>query len=90
MPPSSHSARIDTIRQMTGPFLRFFNESSWSKQRYEPGICDFAVGNPHEMPLPEFVDALRAARRARGENREGHQGIGGQGADWPTARFPGP
>lgn len=21
-------------------------------------VCDFAVGNPHEMPLPEFVDAF--------------------------------
>jgi aspartate aminotransferase len=25
----------------------------------EPGICDFTIGNPHEMPLPAFVEALR-------------------------------
>jgi aspartate aminotransferase len=38
---------------------RFFTESAWARRVGETGICDFTIGNPHEMPLPAFVDALR-------------------------------
>jgi aspartate aminotransferase len=27
--------------------------------RRQPGVCDFVLGNPQEMPLPGFVSALR-------------------------------
>lgn len=39
--------------------LAFFMDSSWARRRGEPGISDFVAGNPHEMPLPEFHEALR-------------------------------
>jgi aspartate aminotransferase len=53
-PVSGRSARL--LASMS-PIFRFINESSWSRRRREPGICDFTMGNPHEMPLPELVTA---------------------------------
>lgn len=46
---------VDTI----SPLSRFFNDSTWASRFGEPGICDFTIGNPHDMPLRPFVDALQ-------------------------------
>lgn len=40
------------------PFFDFFQISEWSKRQGEPGNCDFVTGEPQEMPLPAFVDAM--------------------------------
>lgn len=40
---------------------RFMNDSPWARRRFEPDIADFTFGNPHEMALPRYVDALRRA-----------------------------
>jgi aspartate aminotransferase len=37
----------------------FFFSSTWARNRGRPGVCDFAVGNPHEMPLPGLEEALK-------------------------------
>jgi aspartate aminotransferase len=50
-------AQLDNL----APLMRFINESAWSRRQGEPGISDFVAGNPHEPPIPEFVDALREA-----------------------------
>jgi aspartate aminotransferase len=31
----------------------------WDSMRRQPGICDLLLGNPQEMPLPGFVDAIQ-------------------------------
>lgn len=54
--------RIDELEASVGPFLRFFNGPVWARNG-EPGMANFAVGNPQEMPLPTFVDALTQAMR---------------------------
>lgn len=36
----------------------FFTQSTWSRRMNDPNICDFTVGNPHEMPLAGFSNAL--------------------------------
>jgi aspartate aminotransferase len=53
--------RFEALLQATAPFMRFFNESAWSKipDPPPPDVCDFAVGNPHDMPLDGFVEALQ-------------------------------
>jgi aspartate aminotransferase len=33
--------------------------SIYAKRRFDPGICDFTFGNPHELPLPGLVNAIR-------------------------------
>jgi aspartate aminotransferase len=60
-------SRADEFRASIGPFLRFFNGPVWSRYT-EPGIANFAVGNPQEMPLPGFVDAVSQAIQPRDKN----------------------
>ena len=52
--------QIDRLRASVAPFNRFFEGPIWAR-RDEPGIANFAVGNPQEMPLPGYVQALTAA-----------------------------
>jgi aspartate aminotransferase len=41
------------------PVYRFFIHSAYARRIGDPSINDFAVGNPHELPLPEFAQALQ-------------------------------
>ena len=49
--------RMDRLSATMEPFMRFFDGPIWAR-REEPGVANFAVGNPQEMPLPAYVDAL--------------------------------
>jgi aspartate aminotransferase len=51
---------LDRLRASMAPFRRFFDGPIWAR-RDEPGIANFAVGNPQEMPLPAYVEALARA-----------------------------
>jgi aspartate aminotransferase len=37
----------------------FMTESTWAKRRGMPGVMDLALGNPQEMPIPGYVEALQ-------------------------------
>jgi aspartate aminotransferase len=52
------SQRITQVLGRIGPVAHFFTESAYARRAGDPSICDFAVGNPHELPLPGFVTAL--------------------------------
>lgn len=52
--PTNRRARL---RQSVAPFLSFF-EGPFARLNLEPDVANFAVGNPQEMPLPSYVDAL--------------------------------
>ena len=49
---------IDRMRESIGPFMAFFT-GPFSKLNANPEIANFAVGNPQDFPLPEYVAALR-------------------------------
>ncbi|HEX3219856.1 MAG TPA: aminotransferase class I/II-fold pyridoxal phosphate-dependent enzyme [Candidatus Limnocylindria bacterium] len=49
----------DRLRQSVAPFLSFFN-GPFAQLNLEPDVANFAVGNPQEMPLATYVDALRS------------------------------
>ena len=52
------SARLpERIRASVEPFLSFFN-GPFARLYAEPDVANFAVGNPQEMPIPGYVDAL--------------------------------
>jgi aspartate aminotransferase len=53
--PTDRRARL---RQSVAPFLAFF-EGPFARLNQEADVANFAVGNPQEMPLPAYVDALR-------------------------------
>ena len=37
----------------------FYFHSRYGERRFDPDICDFTFGNPHEMPLAGLVTAIR-------------------------------
>jgi aspartate aminotransferase len=57
LPPHRVSQRVQGALGAIDPFLRFF--SFYSEHAQTPDLSDFAVGNPHEMPLLGFVEALQ-------------------------------
>jgi aspartate aminotransferase len=50
--------RADALRESIAPFLRFFN-GAYSTLEKDPETANFAVGNPHELAMPSYVQALR-------------------------------
>src|SRR5690606_31997417 len=52
------SARMEATLVAMSSFSKFFSDSAWARHRDDAGMADFVFGNPHEMPLPAFVDAL--------------------------------
>lgn len=58
MPTSPASQRIVAVRDAMAPFLGFWSDSAWSRRPLDQSVYDFVFGNPHDMPLPDFIDAL--------------------------------
>ncbi|NDJ77265.1 MAG: aminotransferase class I/II-fold pyridoxal phosphate-dependent enzyme [Chloroflexi bacterium] len=59
LPPHQFAHRMQAAVGTMTSFLRFFQ--FYAEYDQTPDLSDFAVGNPHEMPLPGFVDALQRA-----------------------------
>lgn len=53
------SQQIDHLGKLIHPVADFLQNSTWAEQLGDPEICDFVLGNPHEMPLPAFTGALK-------------------------------
>ncbi len=50
------------ITQLQGSLshlLDFLANSAFAQRASDPTICNFVLGNPHDMPLPGLVDALQ-------------------------------
>jgi aspartate aminotransferase len=50
--------QIDRLQASIAPFLAYFN-GPYARMNANPEVANFAVGNPQEFPMPEYVDALR-------------------------------
>lgn len=61
MVESPISQHIDSVRTAAGPFVEFLTTSKWASRIGAEEICDFVVGNPHDMPLPAYVEAIQRA-----------------------------
>lgn len=59
---------LAAVRASFAPVARFFTASPWRDRIGQPGVADFAFGNPQEMPLPGFVAALKAQVEPRGKD----------------------
>lgn len=60
------AARVAAIRQALAPLRSYLEiRDEWRRQ---PGVSDFVLGNPQEMPLPGFVDAIR--RHAQPQDKD--------------------
>jgi hypothetical protein len=52
------SSTMGDERESVAAFLRYFGGPIWARNG-QPGVANFAVGNPQEMPLTAYLDALR-------------------------------
>ncbi|HEX6577029.1 MAG TPA: aminotransferase class I/II-fold pyridoxal phosphate-dependent enzyme [Jiangellaceae bacterium] len=52
--PATRVAAVDASMRRFRDFVDL-----WDGIRLEPDVCDFAFGNPQELPLPEFSAAIR-------------------------------
>jgi aspartate aminotransferase len=48
----------DRLRQSIAPFMSFFS-GPFAQLNLEADVANFAVGNPQELPIPTYVDALQ-------------------------------
>src|SRR5437868_10508688 len=55
------SHHLDAVRKASEPFVEFLIRSAWARRRGAQDICDFVVGNPQDMPLPAYVEAIKRA-----------------------------
>jgi aspartate aminotransferase len=58
MATSTASRPRDRLRESIAPFLSFFS-GPFSRLNLQADVANFAVGNPQEMPLASYVEALR-------------------------------
>jgi aspartate aminotransferase len=51
------AARVAAVARALAPLRSYLD--IWEGLRQQPGVSDLVLGNPQEMPLPGFVDAIR-------------------------------
>lgn len=56
-----YSQRMAGILEATSHFARFMTSSAWALRQGDPTMCDFVAGNPQELALPGYVEALKTA-----------------------------
>jgi aspartate aminotransferase len=59
MPEFTIPRRTADVIKGLMPFINYYRDSPYARYAGEPDVCDFAFGNPQEMPLPAYVDALQ-------------------------------
>jgi aspartate aminotransferase len=59
LPHHNVSRRIAPLQQSLAGLMRLLNTPIFANRGQDPDRCDFMFGNPHEMPLPDLVDALQ-------------------------------
>ena len=59
-PVSARSVQIQQAESFRMLF-DFARRSGYQERRLEPGVLDFTFGDPHDLPQPDYVEALRAA-----------------------------
>lgn len=61
---TSATRHRDRMHQSIAPFASFFN-GPFATLNLDPDVANFAVGNPQEMPLPAYVEALQRSVEPR-------------------------
>ncbi len=55
------SHRTRRLQEAMSSFMSFFTSDVFMQAGVDPEACNFMLGNPHDMPLQGFVDALARA-----------------------------
>lgn len=57
---SSVSPKLVAIQERLAPVLHILTDPGFAARLNDPDACDFLFGNPQELPLPGFVEALQS------------------------------
>lgn len=60
------AARTEAVAAAMSRLFDFI--AVWDGIRLQPDVCDFAIGNPQELPLPEFSAAIRHHAEPEGKD----------------------
>ena len=75
------SSRVERLAAAMAPIQRMVDSPIWGR-RGAPGVADFMVGNPQEMPLPNLVEVLHRNLEPQHKNWFAYQ------MNEPKARVP--
>ena len=53
------SSRVRAADAAFAAVKEFYSSSRYAQRRFDPEVCDFTFGNPHEFPLAGLVTAIR-------------------------------
>lgn len=59
------ASRVAALSHAILPFTRYLEDSSFFERSSDPNVNNFAFGNPQDMPLGAFVDAITHAAQPR-------------------------
>jgi aspartate aminotransferase len=59
------ASRVAALSHAILPFTRYLEDSSFFERSSDPNVNNFAFGNPQDMPLGAFVDAITNAAQPR-------------------------
>jgi aspartate aminotransferase len=62
------SSRITAANAAFSAVNQFYSSSRYADRRLDPAISDFTFGNPHELPLPGLVEAIRERAQPHDKN----------------------
>ena len=62
------SSRIKAADAAFAAINHFYASSLYGQRRFDPGISDFTFGNPHDLPLPGLVNAIRQHAEPKNKN----------------------
>jgi len=54
-----HVRRADQMVANVAHIFEWIQHGPWQRHQHDPGVADFAFGNPQEMPLAGLVDTLQ-------------------------------
>lgn len=67
------AARISALSHSLRHVMAFMEESSFGERSNDPNLNNFALGNPNDMPLKAFVNALKTAAEPQNKDWFGYK-----------------
>ena len=68
--------RIEEITKANATFLAFVD--TWDRHRHDPEVADFAFGNPQEIAVDGFAQALAAATKPTDKHHYEYKALRGR------------
>lgn len=68
MADATMTPRMQALQHASRRPNTYMQRSTYMRRAGDTGICDFTFGNPHDMPIPAYVEALQRALVPQNKN----------------------